>query len=340
MGKGMEERVKNMKRSFVLLIVLLLCALLGMPALAEGAPQRLEMAFGLFSVEAPAQAEIVPSPGNLFSDLRCELGGGRLVYANFAPADAYEDTAKRKLNSCVSMMFALSGGAYSETEIAEERLPNGAQLRWQIMRGSAAHTLWFEAFTERFGYNMVITGPATEAQDQAALAMMRSFCADADREQALLESRQIPLPGGAFISVEHGLQLQLDESWQPVMMEELLRSDSAFILEKDGGRWLIQLMYTLPVDPEDARSLLDWYANLRSTYYGAAVGEPYAVTLEHLGGAEAWIAEERGGVCALDIAFVHQGYGYYGSLMWIPQDEAEARPFMEAAIQSLTTPET
>lgn len=329
-----------MKRSFMLFIVLQLCALLGMPALAEGEPQRLEMAFGLFSVEVPAPAEIGPVSGNLFSDLRYELGGGRLVYANFAPADAYEDTAKHNLDGCVSMMFALSGSDYSETEITGERLPNGVQLRWQIMRGSAAHTLWFEAFTERFGYNMVITGPATEAQDQAALAMMRSFCADADREQALLETRQIPLPGGAFISAEHGLQLQLDEGWQPVTMEELLRPDSAFILEKGGGRWLIQLMYTLPVEPDDARSLLDWYANLRSTYYGAAVGEPYTVTLAHLGGAEAWIAEERGGVCALDIAFVHQGYGYYGSLMWIPQDEAEARPFMEAAIQSLTTPET
>lgn len=62
------------------------------------------------------------------------------------------------------------------------------------------------------------------------------------------------------------------------------------------------------------------------------------MTLENLG-VEAWTVLQTSGVCMQHIAFVHQGYGYYGSFMWITPDEAQARPYMEAAIQSLSLPE-
>ena len=51
-------------------------------------------------------------------------------------------------------MFALSGGdrdRYSETGITEETLDSGIRLRWQLMRGSAVHALWFEALWKRCG---------------------------------------------------------------------------------------------------------------------------------------------------------------------------------------------
>ena len=40
-----------------------------------------------------------------------------------------------------------------------------------------------------------------------------------------------------------------------------------------------------------------------------------------------------------NVAFAHEGYGYYGMLMWVPQDDAEARPFMMEALRTLSVPE-
>lgn len=317
-----------MKKFLALLAAL--CMLLPLSALAEeSAP--LEMAFGLFSVDAPAGAVINHTPGNMFSDLRCEIAPyGMLVYANYAPAQEYESTAQRKMNSCVSMMFALGGGgSYTETDVAEETLPNGVKLRWQLMQGSSSHTLWFEAFTADMGYNMVITGDAAEEADAAMLAMMRSFRVNAEQEQDVLYIHQRQLAEGAFLSAEHGLTIRLDEAWRPVSYPEMLLPQTAFMLEKDGGRWLIQLLYTLPADVSETRALLDWYLSARGS-----TAAPEALQLAGLG-TEAWVAEENVGIFMRHIAFVHEGYGYYGSFMWIPEDDAQARPFMDAAIQSI-----
>ncbi len=319
--------------------VLLCLCLLASGALAE--ENRLEMAFGLFSVEIPAEAEIISINKAGLCDLSYEISTfPHRVNANFAPLDTYENTAARKLDSYISLLYALCGpGDYTETEMTEETLPNGVKLRWQLMQGSENHALWFEAFTTDFGYNVCLMGEATDEQDQAMLALMRSFRADAAREQSLLQVRQTKLADGAFISVEHGLQIQLGEEWNLVTMADMLRPDSAFILEKEGGRWLIQMMYTYPMAAEDSKALMDWYASIRKTYYGGTLGEPYTVTLENLGGIEAWVVDEVSGIYARNIAFVHEGYGYYGSFMWIQPDDDQARPFMEAAIHSLTKPE-
>ena len=307
-------------------VVLLLC--LGMTFAAAEEARTLELAFGLFSVDAPGE-EAVITGGNAISDLRCEIGGGMLLYANYAPVDSYAE-ARIRMDGCVSMMYALSGpGEYTETEIAEETLPGGMKVRWQLMQGNQTHTLWFEAFTEYMGYNVIISGTAAEETDAAMLTMMRSFRVDAEQEQDVLQIRQADLGNGAFRSAEHGLTIRLAEGWQPVAMPELLLPQTAFILEKDGGRCLIQLFYTLPVEASDTRSLLEWYLHMRGSS-----AQPEAVALTGLG-TEAWVAEEESGIFLRHIAFVHEGYGYYGSFMWIPEEDAAARPVMDAAIQSI-----
>lgn len=317
----------------LLCFALLLCVSL-LSAAAE-APRVLELAFGLFSVEVPAEAEPGALTGNMLYDLHYELGNGMLVYANYSPEAAYETDAWRKLNSCVSMMYALGGpGEYTETEITEETLPGGMRVRWQLMRGSELHTLWFEAFSGEMGYNMVIAGAPTEENDAAMLAMMRSFRVDADREKDILQIRQTKTTDGSFISAEHGLQIQLDEGWNPVALPELLLPQTAFILEKDDGRWLIQLLYTVPADAGDGKALLDWYVGAR----GGNPGEASVITLENLG-VDAWVAKEESGIFMRHIAFVYQGYGYYGSFMWLVPDDVLARPVMDAAIQSLAPAE-
>lgn len=325
----------RMKKMFLIL----LCVLLAMPALSlgEAAENRMEFAFGLFSVALPQGMSHEVATADVLYDLRCEVEGLTLpVGVSYAPLAEYEASAQTALNSRISMHFALSGGGdYTETEVAEETLPNGVRLRWQLMQGSSMHTLWFEAFTENFGYNMTLSGEATAESDELLLGIMRSFCVDTEHERDILNIRQTALPGGAFVSCEHGLQLQLDESWNRVNDPYLMMPGTAFILEKEEYRWMIQLIYTPSWPVEDTKGLLEAYLQMRGS---TGLGEPETITLEGLGGVEALTVIEQSGIYMQHIAFVHGGYGYCGSFMWIVPDDAVARPYMEEAIRTLSVP--
>ncbi len=325
------------KRVLTAALVIAMAAVLCMTAAAEGEDRRLDIAFGLFSVELPEGVTAGPNTGNELSDFRFETDGMlKLIYANCAPMDEYESTAQRKLNSYISFVFSIAGGKYSETEIREETLENGIRLRWQIMRGAAIHALWFEAFDDQFGYNMCMYGSAETADDEAMLDVMRSFRADPERERDLKEIRQTKLPDGSFVSVEHGLKIRLTDEWNVVPFDDLLRPDTAFVLEKDDGRWMIQLLYTHPVDAGDASGLLNWF--LQSQGAGSVAGEPFTVKLEDLG-VDALVSEVDANVTMLNVAFVYEGYGYYGLFMWVSDIDAEARPFMLEALRTMTKPE-
>lgn len=337
-----------MKKCISLLFALCLMLSVFPSGRAENDAQRLELAFGLFSVELPAGADVgayVSSPLTDF-DIQVEVSSfSRPIAASYAPLDTYEDTALRTLNSYLSLVFAVYLGAdgYSETEIQEEALPgeSGAdiRLRWQLMHGRNSQALWFEAFSDSFGYNMVLCGDGSEQQDEIMLSLMRSFRVNPGHEQALAELRQEKLADGSFISVERGLRIRLDEEWNAVDIDDLLLPNTSFILEKDGGRWLIQLLCTRPAAEDGARELLEWYvdsARKGSFAEAAEFGQPYAIALENLDGIEAWCVDEATGVCVRNIAFVYQGCGFFGSFMWIEPDDAAARPYMDAAIHSLT----
>ena len=146
----------------------LLCALIALvltlagAAFAEPAGGRLQLEYGLFSVELPAGTQACPAAETFFPMFEFELTGiDTTLYINYAPLSEYEYTAGSKFDSSISLTFALSGGEYSESDIMEETLENGAQLRWQLMWGSSMHSLWFEVLTENYGYNMLISGPPT-----------------------------------------------------------------------------------------------------------------------------------------------------------------------------------
>ena len=93
------------------------------------------------------------------------------------------------------------------------------------------------------------------------------------------------------------------------------------------------LIPTLPVDAANTRDLMDWYLSLRGS---SAQPEPLRLSSMN---ADVWVAEENIGVFARHIAFVHEGYGYCGSFMWIVPDDAAARPYMKEAIRTMTMPE-
>ncbi len=86
--------------------------------------------------------------------------------------------------------------------------------------------------------------------------------------------------------------------------KEYLQPGTAFMLVLNEGEQMVQLFSTFPVAAEDTRALLDWFLQAKG---GSSAGEPYAVTLDGLGGVEAWIAEETPGVCMYNVAFVHGG---------------------------------
>ncbi len=326
------------KRMTVLLLILALTlstACAG-PAKEEEKGNRLDIAFGLFSLELPQGVSAGHNTGNLLSDHRYELEGmDGILYANCSPAEEYASTAGKRLDSLLSAVFALTGGNWEETDIREER-PAGVSLRWQSLRAETKNVLWFEAFDDSFGYNVCLEyDPGIP--DDTVLAMMRSFRANAERERDLLEVRQTQPEQGTFVSTEHGLMLRLTRDWKPVTQEQMIHPNTAFVLEKGAGRWMIELLRTVPAGPEDARGMLEDL--LESRGYAAEASEPHAVLLKYLGGTEAWVSEVDRNVIMLHVAFVHEGYGYYGLFMWVAADDAEARPFMTAALESIASPE-
>ena len=40
-----------------------------------------------------------------------------------------------------------------------------------------------------------------------------------------------------------------------------------------------------------------------------------------------------------NVAFIYEGHGCYGMLMWVPQDDAEARLFIMEALRTLSVPD-
>lgn len=317
--------------------LLLAAMMIPFAALGETDENRIDFAFGLFSVALPQGWTSEDATADVLYDTRVAVDGLTLpLGVSYAPVELYETTARKALNSRLSMLYAFSGGGeYTETEVTEETLPGGVRLRWQLMQGSSIHTLWFEAFTENFGYNMTLSGAPTAESDAALLGIMRSFAADTAQELDILRIRQTVLPGGAFVSCEHGLQLQIGEGWNVVTDPNLMRPETAFILEKDGYRWMIQLMYVTSWPEDEGRQLLDAYLDMRGA---TGLGEPEVIRLDGLG-TQAFTVVEESGVVMRHIAFIHGGYGYYGSFMWIVPDDAVARPLMDEAIRTMTQPE-
>ncbi len=325
-----------MKRRIAFLLAAMLILVALSAALAEMlSGSRLYLAFGLFSVQTDAKDTNVPNTGNPLGDLRYELDAfPQRVYANYAPLESYEQTAQRKLDSYISYLYAVVcfSPNYSETDVTEETLPNGIRLRWQLMRGDRRHALWFEAFTEKMGYNVCVDGEATDELDEKMLSLMRSFEVNTITEQDLLRIRQTENGDGSFISADHGLRIQLDEAWRPVEIESMLLDNTAFMLEKDEGACLIQLLHIEPYDEIVTLDLFKWY--VQNYGQGYDEGKVYTVDLEGLG-VTACVLDAEANIFLKQVAFVYQNRAYFGSFMWIKPYDAQMRPFMDQALKSL-----
>lgn len=327
-----------MRRSVIGFLLLVFMLNMICPASAdEIIGNRLYMAFGLYSVQTSSENANVPNTGNALGDYRYELDAfPELIYSNYAPLDSYEQTAQRKLNSHISYLFAAVLGdphVYTESEVAEEVLPNGIRIRWQMMRGDRRHALWFEAFTDKMGYNVCVHSDPTDEQDEKLLSLMRSFEVNEDMEQDLILVRQTANGDGSFTSVDHGLKIQLDETWKPVEIEGMLLENTAFILEKDEGSCLIQLLHSEPCEAEDAPEYLKWYVeNYQQGYKERKV---YTIEIDGLD-AVAYVLDTKENIYMKHVAFVYQNHCYYGSFMWIKPYNKQMRTFMERALMSIT----
>lgn len=129
----------------LMLLELLPCIALGEDA--AGQTQGMEWAFGLFSVEIPAAWEVGPMESSVVADLCCNVSGlARPACANYAPLPLYAEDAAVRLEAQLPLLSVLCGSDCTAAAIAGETLPNSVTLRWQPLRGSDMHTLWFEAF--------------------------------------------------------------------------------------------------------------------------------------------------------------------------------------------------
>ncbi len=164
------------------------------------------------------------------------------------------------------------------------------------------------------------------------LALMRSFEVDADIERDLLNVRQRTNGDGSFLSVDHGLKIQLDDTWKPVEYQSMLLDNTAFVLEKEEGRCLIQLLHVEPYQDEDAQGLLKWY--MENYQQGFDEDKVYTVEIEALG-VTAYVADTEANIYLKNAAFVYQNRCYLGSFMWIKPYDEQMRPFMAEALQSL-----
>ena len=324
--------MKRTYRAALLALIAALWALTGAAA-AEGAPHELSMAFGLFSVTLPGGVTAGENTGGVLSELEYELDGmPGIVYANYAPRDTYDATAKRKLDSLLSFAYVLCGDGYTETPVREETLPDGVNLRWQVMSGTDCRALWFEALDERFGYNMCIRADAAAVDDETLCAMMRSLSINQAYERDILDIHQTEEPASTFVSAEHGLMITLSEEWNAVTNRNFMIPGTAFVLERDNALWMIQLFCDHPYEPGDAPALVDWLIDRQG--FGDIAQEAYTVELEDLG-VEATVVEADAGAHILNVAFVYEGHAYYGLFMWMPAVEAEARPFMLEALRTI-----
>ena len=324
-----------MKRMFALLTALLLCATLAVNA-EETGTVRMDMEFGLFSMEIPADLKLMEEGGNMLHVYRYLFDGPiREISGNYDTIDSYDDTAARALESQISMVYAVYLGGeieeYSETEIAEEKLEDGSAVRWQLMRTPQVHALWFEVKTDNFGYNGVIIGSA--GSDERMLAMMRSFRADVQIELDIAQCRQTQNGDGTFTSCEHGLKIAPDAEWNAIAYEQFLTPGAtAFALEKNDAVLMIQLFHSPGVAASQTSDVLTWFAQMR----GQAADDPQTVVLEGLDGVEALVTEEDTEITCLDVAFVYKGHGYYGVFMCMPDETGANRVEIETVLHSIT----
>jgi len=327
---------------FLLLLTLLLTAALPPNALAAD-PQRLTCAFGLFSVALPSGMTPGPNTADGLSDERYSVDENNvLIRVNYAPISEYAHTAQRAMDSYISFMFVMLHTDYSESPVAEEVLDGGVRIRWQVMRSAQGKAMWFEAFTERYGYNFCVSGISPETEDEALAEIARSIRIDPQIEADVAEFRQTPAGDGAFISVDHALRIQLTPQWNPVPF--MCGPGTAFALEQGDGQLLIEvirLKSMLPDDLEDRFDSIIAFRRQQPNMGSATWSEKKMLPLPNLGeGAEAFFIEcETGGDSSIfmqHIGFLYQGYPYYGAFMWIAPLDGERRAEMEEAIQSLS----
>lgn len=327
-----------MRKGLAGLLALMLLFTAAACAAEESETKALDMAFGLFSIDLPGDAQLNPGQAGYFSMLEygvsCFAGP---VRANFDQKEQYDQTAGQRLGSYLSYVYAIIGGeGYTETPVQEETLENGIGLRWQLMRGEAYHALWFETETENMIYNLCLLGKPE--QETTMLRAMRSFRVNAAMEKAYGGGLAAgKCEKGLFESVEGGLVLSLSEEWKPVENPLLLLPETSLVLEKNNGEWLIQLFYMPGIPQESTRELLNMLVEQRKPLFGSTFGEPYSLHLEGLG-VDAWVCEEENDAQMINIAFVHQGYGYWGAFMWMKHLEDEARPVMLEALRTMTLP--
>jgi len=300
--------------------------------------KRLDFAFGLFSIGITEDFDLDDTAGHLFGMERYK-NEDCIISVNYAPREAYENTAQRTFNSYISYAFAVFMGVgsmdYSETEWVNETWPGGLTASWQIMT-TEHKCILFEVFTPKFGYNAVIFWK-NQKDDGPLLDMLYSFAFDETLEKKILNQRQINTSAGLFTSVDNALTMQLTNEWEPEPM--IIGPNHVFGAQRDFGKQMIEMMRFPQI--ASFEDLSDAFDNMIEQAKGSGMfgagewGEKKGITLPNLG-EDAYMQEVawQGGITCQYVMFSYRHYAYFGNFMWVTDSGKRAE--VEKAMLSLS----
>lgn len=303
-------------------------------------PQRLEMAFGLFSLGIDEEENIEGNSKDFLSYEFYELKDQQIdIRANYAPLETYETTAYGNFNSMISFDFVLMDPEdYHQTTVMEETLENDVRVTWYIATSLNKKHLYFEAFTENYGYNFNFY-THTGTSNEKLIDMMYSFDYNEDIEMNLINQQQTKI-NGTFISTDNSLKIALNSEWN--IMDMYLTPDHVLQLEWNQAETMIEVLrYDDVLSTDDIESVYDsLIENMVSQdmYAEPELGEKEIIEIENLG-VDAYSTEVYTGgdnpIYIIEIGFVYGGYFYHGRFMWVERLDATKRTEMLEAIQAM-----
>lgn len=305
--------------------------------------QRLNLAFGLFSIGLPQGSKAKDSRNPVLFQESYNITDPKIkIAANFASLESYEKTAYAKYNSMVSYFYVLIDPKdYTETPLKEETLENNVKIKWELMKGGNTRCIIFEAFSEKYGYNFALYSNDTKVTDQTLIDMMHSFQYNGAVENNIIDLKHTKNNDGTFVSVDNSLKITLNKEWEDA--PRIMGQGIVFGLEWNDAETLIELYRYDDISAKDQSKDFNSFINYLKKMpanANAVWGETTTITLENLSNTDAYIVEgdskEDTGVMSQSICFMYKGYCYMGQFMWMKRLDSEKRPEMEAAIHSLT----
>lgn len=299
---------------------------------------RTTFAFGLFSLVLPGELKDETLSMTMESAVTQTIS----AYINYAPLESYQNEAESNFNALISKVYAFQGDTenYEEGEILEKTREDGVSFRWQICGAKGNQFIWFEAFTENFGYNFV--SMASECDEQTLLGIMDSFAYDETLEENYINFNQVRTKDDSVISIDHAFSIQLSDEWIPGQAQACV-SPYVFVMERNQAQQLIQIARSPLMGNEITESqLIETYFEPIKT--GAQqeniINDVKTMPLKELG-INAFVMEfkvpsQGDYIHVFGVAFCYQNYLYWGQFSYM--ESTDSAQMLQDALACIAKP--